>query len=104
MRQILSYQTTIADVGAQVVDIALYGAKSVELELTSVTGLAPAGADEVSLQAAQAFAADGMETAAITRLAQEELSRAGQALVDIAGIYAEVDDVAAAGLAQSYLK
>ena len=56
-----------------------------------VTALVPAGADEVSAQAAVAFATEGVEAMALNAFAQEELARAGAAYVEIAGIYAAVD-------------
>jgi hypothetical protein len=63
-----------------------------------VTALVPAGADEVSAQAAMAFAAEGVETLGMNAFAQEELSRAGAAYMEIAGIYAAVDGANASAL------
>ena len=56
-----------------------------------MTALVPAGADEVSAQAAVAFATQGVESLAQNTFAQEELARAGAAYVEIAGIYETVD-------------
>ncbi len=62
----------------------------------AVTALVPAGADEVSAQAAAAFAAEGVEALAMNAFAQEELTRAGAAYMEIAGIYTAVDGANAA--------
>nr|WP_269474131.1 PE family protein [Mycobacterium shinjukuense] len=91
----MSYQPTVADIGTQVSDIAISGLATGATALTSVTGLAPAGADEVSAQAATVFASEGAQLLAIHALAQEELKRAGEALQAIASIYGQVDTDAA---------
>jgi hypothetical protein len=56
-----------------------------------VTALVPAGADEVSAHAALSFASEGVEALALNSFAQEELSRAGAAYMEAAGIYTAVD-------------
>jgi hypothetical protein len=61
-----------------------------------VSALVPAGADEVSAQAALAFAAEGVETMAMNAFAQEEMARAGAAYMEAAGIYTAVDGANAA--------
>jgi hypothetical protein len=58
----------------------------------------PAGADEISAQAAMAFATEGMESMALNAFAQEELSRAGAAYTEVAGIYTAVDNANAGNL------
>jgi PE family len=63
-----------------------------------VTALVPAGAEEVSAMAAAAFAAEGVESLAQNTFAQEELSRAGAAYMEAAGIYTAVDGANAAAL------
>jgi PE family len=65
---------------------------------TSITGLAPAGADDVSAQAATVFAAEAAQMLALSAAAQEELMRTGAALADIARMYAETDAAAAGRL------
>ncbi|NTY60694.1 PE domain-containing protein [Mycolicibacterium sphagni] len=57
----------------------------------SLTGLPPAGAEEVSAQAAAAFSAEGAETLAQLTAAQEELTRAGAAFTKVAGMYSAID-------------
>lgn len=66
--------------------------------LPAVTALAPAGIDEVSAQAAVAFAEQGAALLAVHAAAQEELARTGVTLTDIARMYAEVDGEAAGTL------
>ncbi|MFZ1178287.1 MAG: PE family protein [Mycobacterium sp.] len=56
-----------------------------------MTALVPAGADEVSVLAATAFAAGGVAMLAVNTAAQEELARTGVALTDIARMYSQVD-------------
>ncbi|EUA07527.1 hypothetical protein I546_5343 [Mycobacterium kansasii 732] len=95
----MSYELVVADIGAQVIEMALSGLQSAASVSTAVAALVPAGADEVSAQAAAAFTAEGMQMAAVNTLAQDELKRTGQAFVDIARIYTEVDDDAAGTMA-----
>jgi hypothetical protein len=57
----------------------------------AVTALVPAGADEVSAHAALAFASEAVEALALNSFAQEELSRAGAAYMEAAGVYTTVD-------------
>jgi hypothetical protein len=66
---------------------------------TSVTGLAPAGADEVSAQAATAFSTAAAQMLALNNAAQGELMRTGAAFTDIARRYAETDAAWAGRLA-----
>ena len=63
----------------------------------ALTELVPAGADEVSLRAAMAFAAEAAQLLAPNKAAQEELMRTGAAFTQIARMYTETD-AAAAGL------
>ena len=60
--------------------------------------LVPAGVDEVSLQAALAFATEGIEALGLNALAQEELARAGSAYIEASTIYDTVDGANAATL------
>ena len=64
----------------------------------SVTALVPAGADEVSAQAATAFAAEAAQLLAVLNAAHTELVRTGTVLVDVARVYSETDAAAAARL------
>ncbi len=57
-----------------------------------VAAQVPAGADEVSAMAAVSFAVDGAESTALNAFAQQELARAGAAVVEISGIYNAVDE------------
>jgi len=54
----------------------------------------PAGADDASLQAAMAFSAEAAQLPALNQAAQEELARAGAALIQIARMYSDTDAVA----------
>jgi hypothetical protein len=83
-------------IGAQVVANGARGLAAGTAASAAVTALVPAGADEVSAQAAAAFAVEGIDALAMNSFAQEELSRAGAAYMEIAGIYATVDEASAA--------
>nr|WP_090346736.1 PE family protein [Mycolicibacterium malmesburyense]CRL79341.1 PE family protein [Mycolicibacterium malmesburyense] len=78
-------------IGTQVVANGTRGLAVGTTAGAAVTALVPAGADEVSAQAAAAFAAEGVETLAMNTYAQEELARMGAAVVESAGIYNAVD-------------
>jgi hypothetical protein len=64
----------------------------------AVTALVPAGAEEVSMQAAMAFAAEAGKTLAAHAAAHQEISRTGAALVNITRIYTQADATAAGSL------
>lgn len=83
-------------IGAQVVANGARGLAAGTAATSAVSALAPAGADEVSAMAAAGFAAEGLEALALNTFAQEELARAGAAYMQIAGIYAAVDEANAA--------
>lgn len=83
-------------IGAQVVANGTRGLAAGTTASAAVTALVPAGADEVSAQAALAFAAEGVETLAMNTFAQEELARMGAAVMEIAGVYTAVDGANAA--------
>ncbi|MGE2718965.1 PE family protein [Mycolicibacterium celeriflavum] len=87
----LMHNPGAAGVGAQVVANGTRGLAAGTTAGAAVTALVPAGADEVSAQAAAAFAAEGVETLAMNTFAQEELARMGAAVVESAGIYNAVD-------------
>ena len=78
-------------IGTQVVANGARGLAAGTAATAAVSALVPAGADEVSAQAAAAFAVEGVDALAMNAFAQEELTRAGAAYVEIAGIYEAVD-------------
>lgn len=94
----MSHDPVAGAIGLQVVDIATRGLASGAAASGAVTALAPAGADEVSMQAVAAFAAEGTAMLALNTAAQEEIARTGAALTDIARMYAQVDTEAAGAL------
>jgi hypothetical protein len=95
----MSHDQVAADIATQISENALSGATAGANVLTSVAGLVPAGAEEVSAQAATAFAAEGLQMLAVSTAAQEELNRTGGALHGVARTYTHVDDRAASVLA-----
>ncbi|WAC94589.1 PE domain-containing protein [Mycobacterium sp. Aquia_213] len=66
----------------------------------AVVAVVPAGAEEVSARAAAAFAAEATQMLAFLNAAHTELARTGNALVDIARVYAETDTAAAGRLSE----
>ncbi|ULE34774.1 PE family protein [Mycobacterium sp. IDR2000157661] len=94
--QPMTHNPGAAGVGAQVVANGMRGLAAGTVATAEVTALVPAGADEVSAQAALAFAAQGVETLAMNTFAQQELARAGASYMEIAGIYTAVDGANAA--------
>ena len=94
----MSHNPAAAAIGTQVVANGARGLAGGSAAAAEVTALMPAGADEVSLQAALAFASEGAQALALNALAQEELSRTGATFTEIAGIYATVDEANAAVL------
>jgi hypothetical protein len=89
--QPLQHNTGAAAIGSQVVANGARGLAGGTSTSAEVTALMPAGADEVSFQAAMAFAAEGLQALAENALAQEELSRAGAAYAEATGIYTTID-------------
>ncbi|MDH6195708.1 hypothetical protein M2272_002348 [Mycobacterium frederiksbergense] len=85
-------------VAAQVIANAARGLAGGTTATAAVTALVPAGADEVSAMAAMAFASEGVEALTANAFAQEELTRAGGAYAEIAGIYNAVDSAQAGTL------
>nr|WP_275580676.1 PE family protein [Mycobacterium riyadhense] len=69
--------------------------------MSVLSGLVPAGAEEVSAQAVLAFAQEAASMLASNTAAQEELMRTGTALTDIARMYGDADDNAAGAVAFS---
>ncbi|ORV06964.1 PE family protein [Mycobacterium celatum] len=96
--QPMTFDPAAAGIGAQVIANATQGLATGTTASAAVTGLVPAGIDEVSAQAAMAFASEGVETLALHTFAQEELARAGAAYVEIASMYTAVDAAEAATL------
>jgi len=78
-------------VGSQVTANGARGLATGTAATAEVSALAPAGADEVSVMATAAFIAEGVQTLGINALAQEEIARAGAAVIEIAGVYQAVD-------------
>ena len=78
-------------VGSQVVANGARGLATGTATTSAASALAPAGADEVSAHAALSFASEAAEAMALNSFAQEELSRAGAAYMEAAGIYTAVD-------------
>jgi hypothetical protein len=94
----MSHDPAAGAIGVQLVDMAARGLSSGAAASMAVTALVPAGADEVSAQAAAAFAAEGAAMLALHTAAQEEVARTGVTLTDIARMYSQVDGEAAGTL------
>ena len=94
--QPMTHNPGAVGIGAQVVANGARGLAAGTTATAEVTALVPAGADEVSAQAALAFPAEGVETLAMNTFAQEEMARAGAAYMEIAGVYSAVDGANAA--------
>jgi len=89
--QPLSHNAGAVGVGSQVTANGARGLATGTAATAEVSALAPAGADEVSVMATAAFIAEGVQTLGINALAQEEIARAGAAVIEIAGVYQAVD-------------
>ncbi|MEU0497116.1 PE domain-containing protein [Mycobacterium sp. NPDC006124] len=96
--QPLEHNPGAIGIGSQVVANGVRGLATGTAAGAEASALAPAGAEEVSMQAALAFATEAMQTMAINALAQEELSRAGAAYVEAAGVYTAADESSATTL------
>jgi PE family len=94
----MSHDPVAGDIGSQLIEIALQGLDSGASAMMSLTSLIPAGAEEVSLQAALSFATEAGQVLASNTAAQQELMQTGQALMNIAKMYSQVDDTAASTL------
>ncbi|ETW22850.1 PE family protein [Mycobacterium gastri] len=96
----MSHDPSAGDIGSQLVDIGSQGISAGSTAaMTVLTGLIPAGAEEVSAQAVMAFAQEAASMLASNVAAQEELMRTGSALTNIAQMYGDADDSAADALA-----
>lgn len=96
--QPMEQSPTTVGVGTEVSANGLRGLATGTAATTEASALVPAGVDEVSIQAALAFATEALETNAINAFAQQELSRAGLGYVESAAIYEAVDGSTAATL------
>ncbi|OBK17093.1 PE domain-containing protein [Mycobacterium asiaticum] len=96
--QVLTFDSAAADIGAQISDNAWRGLQAGRTAANGLSALAPAGAEEVSAQAVMAFTSDAAQMMAVNRAAQEELMRAGDAIIEIARMYSAVDAEAAASV------
>lgn len=94
----MTFHPVVGDIGAQVVQIGISSLQAGDRAAMSITGLAPAGADEVSMQAVAAFHAEAASVLSVNKAAQDELMRAGTALTQIAQTYADADQSAADSL------
>jgi hypothetical protein len=70
----MSIDPAAAAIGSQVVDVASRGLGSGATALPSLTALVPAGAEEVSMQAAMAFAAEAQALLALNTAARAGLT------------------------------
>jgi PE family len=96
--QPMSHNPVAEAIGAQMTANGARGLAGGTAATAEVTALVPAGVDEVSVQAVLAFATEGVQALALNAWAQEELTRAGAAFIEAAGIYTAVDGANAAVL------
>jgi hypothetical protein len=93
--QFMSFHPAVGDIASQLIQIGTDCLEAAAKASMSLTGLAPAGAEEVSAQAVTAFVEEAASMLASNTSAQEELQRTGTALARIARRYTEVDEAAA---------
>ena len=80
----MSHDPAAGDIGSQLVDMGSQGVSAgTNAGMSVLSGLIPAGGEEVSAQAVMAFAQEAATMLASNTAAQEELMRAGTALTDI---------------------
>jgi hypothetical protein len=96
--QEISHNPVVAQIAARIGAIGAAGLAAGTAASAMVTGLAPAGADEVSAQAAMAFMSESGKALAMNSAALEELIRASTAIMKIANMYEAVDGAAATSL------
>ena len=94
----MSHDSSAGDIANQLVNISSGALESGASAVASLTGLIPAGSEEVSMQAAAAFALEGAQMLASNTAAQQELMSAGMSLMDIATNYGNVDGAGADSL------
>lgn len=97
--QAMSHNPAATAIGTGIVDHANMGLMACDAAAPAITTVAPAGADEVSAQAAASFAAEGAAALAVISSAYDELVRTGMAVMDITDLYSTVDAGAAGTLA-----
>lgn len=96
--QPLQHNPGAVGIGSEVVANGARGLATGTAATSAVSALVPAGVDEVSVQAAVAFATEGLEALGLNALAQEELARAGSAYIEASTVYDTVDGANAATL------
>lgn len=89
--QQLSHDAGAVGIGSQITANGVRGVSAGTAAAATAGALVPAGADEVSAMAVAAFAGEAAQTLGINAVAQEEISRAGAAVIEIAGVYQAVD-------------
>ena len=94
----MSHDPAVAVIGGQLAAMGARAIAAAAAAAPSVTALAPAGAEEVSMLAAMAFATEASTTLAAHTLAHQEISRTGAALVNITRMYTQADATAAGHL------
>lgn len=94
----MSHDPAVAVIGAQLTAMGAAAMASGAAAAPAVTALVPAGAEEISTQAAMAFAAEASKALAAHIAAHQEISRTGAALVNITRMYAQTDATAAGAL------
>lgn len=99
----MTFHPVVADLGAQVVQLGGDALQAGDRASLSVTGLPPAGADEVSALASAAFQNEAASLLQLHAAAQQELMRAGTAFIEIAQTYTDVDESAARAVVFSAL-
>lgn len=98
--QPMSHDPVVAALGAQMVTSAADGLVAGAVASGPVTAMAPAGAEEVSAQAVAAFAAEGVAVLGQIAAVEEDLTRAGSAVTQVARMYGAIDDGASDTLAR----
>ncbi|MCV7425668.1 PE family protein [Mycobacterium montefiorense] len=94
----MSHDPAVAVIGGQLTDMGVRAITAGAAAAPSITALVPAGAEEISMQAAMAFGVEASMTLTAHAAAHEEISRMGAALVNITRMYAQVDATAAGHL------
>jgi hypothetical protein len=94
----MSHDPAVAMIGGQLTAMGAASMATGAAAAPAVTALPPAGAEEVSVQASMAFAAEASKTLAAHAAAHQEISRTGAALVDITRMYTQADATAAGAL------
>ncbi len=93
--QPMTFDPIVGDIGTQLVQIGINSLQAGDHAQISITGLAPAGADEVSMLAVTAFHQEAALMLDLHKAAQGELMRTGATLTQVAQTYTDVDQSAA---------